>query len=85
MDHPVTPIESLRLNAILAYKNGMSYFGAIKTVTRNPAEICGCSEQIGTIEEGKDADIIVFDGDPLDLNSKIVLVIQDGKIKFSNV
>lgn len=85
VDHPVIPIESLLLNAVLAHKSGMSYLGALKAVTINAAEICGCSDRIGSIEKGKDADIIVFNGDPLDLRSRLVLVIQDGEIKYNEM
>ncbi|MCK5684948.1 amidohydrolase family protein [bacterium] len=81
-DHPVIPIQSLLYNAILAYKAGMSYFGTLKAITINPAEICDCSDRIGSIEKGKDADLVIFDGDPLDMNSNIVAVIQDGEFKY---
>ena len=85
VDHPVIPINSLLFNAILTYKAGMSYMGTLKAITINPAEICACSDRIGSIEKGKDADLIVFNGDPLDMNSRIVLVIQDGNIKFNEM
>lgn len=50
-----------------AVANGMSWDGALRSITINPAEIFGIDEVVGSIEEGKEADIVVWDGDPLEV------------------
>ena len=61
----------------------MDYYEAIKSITVNPAEICGISDSVGSIAVGKDADIVLFDTDPLTLNAKPKMVIASGEIVFS--
>jgi imidazolonepropionase-like amidohydrolase len=82
-DHPVIPIQYLALCAGLAVREGMDYYEAIKSITVNPAEICGISDSVGSIAVGKDADIVLFDTDPLTLNAKPKMVIASGEIVFS--
>lgn len=81
-DHPVTPIEYLPLSAGLCVKNGMGYIKALEAVTINPAKILGIDRKIGSIEVGKDGDIVIIDGDPLEVMSKVKWVIGKGKIVF---
>ncbi len=52
-----------------AVANGMNYEHALAAITRNPAEIWGIADAYGTLESGKDADVVVWDGDPLDVTS----------------
>jgi len=82
-DHPVIPIQYLALCAGLAVREGMDYYEAIKSITVNPAEICGISDRVGTVEVGKDADMVLFDTDPLTLYAKPKMVIADGEIVCS--
>lgn len=79
-DHPVVPIQYLAACAGLAVREGMSREEALKAVTINPAKICGLDDRVGSIEVGKDADLVVFDEDPLSMAAKPVYVIADGKI-----
>lgn len=79
-DHPVVPIQYLPLCAALAVREGMDREDALRAVTVNPAKICGIDGRVGTIEPGKDADLTVFDGDPLRLEAKPLFVIAGGKI-----
>ncbi|XOQ44720.1 MAG: Atrazine chlorohydrolase [Clostridium sp.] len=81
-DHPVIPIQYLPLCAALAVREGMEHEDALRAITVNPAKICGIADRVGTIEEGKDADLTVFDTDPLRLESKPLCVISGGKIVF---
>ena len=53
---------------------------AIRAITCNPAEICGISQRVGSIEAGKDADIVIYSGDPLDIYNRPLMVISDGSI-----
>lgn len=79
-DHPCVPVQYLTLCAAMAVKEGMDEYEALKAITINAAEISGISDRVGSIEVGKDADISIFDGHPLDLKSKVIYVIIDGKV-----
>ncbi|WP_227764688.1 amidohydrolase [Zhaonella formicivorans] len=83
-DHPVIPIEYLPVCAALAVKDGMRAEEALKAITINPAKILGVEGQIGSIEKGKSADIIVVNGSILDLYARVELVIVSGKVIYNN-
>lgn len=74
-DHPETPEKFLPLCAAMAVKYGMNKKEALRAVTINPAKICGIDDRVGSIEPGKDADIVIWDGNPLDIMSKPYKVI----------
>lgn len=78
-DHPVTPIQYLPVCASLAVREGMNPFEALKAITINAAEIAGIDDRVGSIEESKDADILVFENDALDFKSKPVMILFEGK------
>ncbi|GAB6100530.1 amidohydrolase [Halanaerocella petrolearia] len=78
-DHPASPIDSLLIYVALAVKSGMDRMEALKAVTINPAEILGIADRVGSIEEGKDADLVVFSDDPLDINSEVEMVLIEGE------
>ena len=77
-DAPVIPQEYLALCASLAVKSGMEPFHALQAITINPARHCGIQDRVGSLEAGKDADIALFDGHPLDFRSHAVGVWIDG-------
>ncbi len=81
-DHPVIPEQHLAMCAAFAAKAGMDEMEALKAITINAAEILGVSDRIGSIEKGKDADIAIFDENPLLLASKTKYVLIDGKIIY---
>lgn len=82
-DAPVIPIQYLPLCAGLAIKSGLDEMEGLKTITINPAEIIGIDDRVGSLEIGKDADIVVFDGNPVkDIDSETYLTIIDGKIVY---
>lgn len=83
-DHPETPIDYAVLNAVLAVKEGMDRKEALKALTINPAEILGIDKKTGSIAKGKDADLVVWSGDPLDIMSRTILVLVDGKIVYQS-
>lgn len=64
-DSPVIPQEYLPLCAGLAVKAGMDEFEALKAITINPAALMGVADRVGSLEVGKDADIAVFQGNPM--------------------
>ncbi len=72
----------LRLSALMLYHQGLPQEDALKTITLTPAEILGVADSVGSIEEGKDADLVVLSGEPLDLSSRIVAVYVDGRPVF---
>jgi imidazolonepropionase-like amidohydrolase len=83
-DHPVIPIEHLRVCAALTVREGLDEFSALQALTCRPAEILKVADEIGTIEPGQHADIVIFDGHPLDFRSKVDMVLVDGKIWGNN-
>ena len=78
-DHDVIPLEHLPLCAALAHKAGLPYIESLKAITINPAKALGIADRVGSIEEGKDADISVFSTDPLNILSSPEMVIINGK------
>ncbi|MGI6700006.1 MAG: amidohydrolase [Christensenellales bacterium] len=78
-DAPVIPQEYLALCAALAVKSGMDPFKALQAITINPAHHIGIADRVGSLEIGKDADIILFDGDPFAVSTKAVQVFILGK------
>ena len=81
-DHAVTPIEQLPLCAALACKAGMDEEEALRAITINPAEILGVAERIGSLEVGKDADVVVWSEHPFVLTARPRYVIIDGRVVF---
>ncbi|HEX9914155.1 MAG TPA: amidohydrolase [Candidatus Bathyarchaeia archaeon] len=75
-------ISFLPICATLAVRNGLPREAALKAITINPAEILGVADKVGSIEEGKDADIRILSGDPLDVLSVVEMVIIDGKVEY---
>ena len=81
-DHPVSLIQSLPLCAGLAAKEGLGIGEALKAVTINAAAICGVAGRLGSIEEGKDADIAIFDGNPVQTLTNCLYTIIDGVVVY---
>jgi imidazolonepropionase-like amidohydrolase len=69
-DHPVVPINFLVHQASLAVKDGLPRETALKALTINPAEILGLDSRIGSLTAGLDGDVVLWSGDPLDVNSR---------------
>jgi imidazolonepropionase-like amidohydrolase len=78
-DAPVIPQQYLPLCAGLAVKSGMDPFEALKAITINPARHAGIQARVGSLEAGKDADIVLTDGDPFEISTTVVKVFVDGK------
>jgi imidazolonepropionase-like amidohydrolase len=77
-DHPVVPINFLVHQATLAVKEGMSRDDALRAITVNPARIMGVDERVGALEPGLDGDLVIWDGDPLDVMSRALQVYVAG-------
>ncbi len=78
-DHPVVPIHFLIHQATLAVKEGLDPVTALESVTINPARIIGCADRIGSLAVGKDADLVIWSGDPLDVMSRAERAFMDGR------
>jgi imidazolonepropionase-like amidohydrolase len=78
-DHPVVPINFLIHQATLSVKEGLDPRTALEAVTINPARILGVDDRIGSLEPGKDADLVIWSGDPLDVTSRAERAYVDGR------
>lgn len=78
-DSPVIPQEYLPLCAGLAVQAGMDPFAALQAITINPAIHAGIADRVGSLEEGKDADIVITDGCPFEVSTHVKYVFIDGK------
>jgi len=72
----------IALAAAMAVANGMDRDMALRAVTLTPAEILGVADRIGSLEVGKDADIVILSGHPLDTLSQVEMVLIEGKTVF---
>jgi imidazolonepropionase-like amidohydrolase len=78
-DHPVVPINFLIHQATLAVKEGLDPVTALRAVTITPARIIGAADRIGSLTVGKDADLVIWSGDPLDVMSRAERAFIDGR------
>ncbi len=78
-DAPILPQEYLNVCVGLAVREGLPEEAALATVTRNPAEILGIADRVGTLEPGTDADLVVWNDEPFTLSAKPEHVFVDGK------
>lgn len=78
-DAPVIPQQHLPLCAGMAVKAGMDTYEALKAITINPAKHLGIADRVGSLEVGKDADLVVFDGNPMEVSSEVQLVLINGE------
>lgn len=81
-DHPVSMIQFLPICAGLAVKAGMDMEEGLKAITINAARICGVADRVGSLAVGKDADIAIFDGNPMEVFTRTLCTIVDGKIVY---
>lgn len=81
-DHPVIPIQHLRVQAGICVSEGLPEYEAMKAITINAAKMIGLEDKVGSIREGKDADVVLYEGDPLDCRSRAVLTVINGDVVF---
>lgn len=83
-DHHVIPIQYLPLCAGVAVKEGMDMLEALRAITIYAAEICELDDRVGSLEKGKDADIAVFDGNPLEVMTHCKATVINGVKVYEN-
>jgi imidazolonepropionase-like amidohydrolase len=77
-----TAARDLRLLAALAIGHGLDAEAALHAITLGPARAFDVADQVGSLERGKKADVLVFDGDPLDTTSRLEFVVSAGRVAF---
>ncbi len=83
-DHPVSRIQYLPLCAGIAAKEGLDENAALRAITIDAARICRVDHKTGSLKEGKDADIVIVEGNPLEINSTVKATVINGKIVWRN-
>lgn len=81
-DHPVTRIQDLIICAGFAAREGLGIEEGLKAITINAAQICNVSNRLGSIEVGKDGDIAIFDGNPMEVFTRAIYTIIDGEVVY---
>ena len=79
-DHSVIPQQYLSLCAGLAVKAGMDPFAALQAITINPARHLGVADRVGSLEVGKDGDVVIASGDPMVSDSQVEAVVVNGRL-----
>jgi imidazolonepropionase-like amidohydrolase len=74
----------LRLSVALAVRHGLDRSAALAALTQIPAAMLGVDDRVGTLLQGKDADLAVFTGDPIDLGSRVLAVCVGGRPVVAN-
>lgn len=81
-DHPVALIQYLPICAGYSVKYGLPMEEGLKSLTIYPAQICQVADRVGSLEHGKDADIAIFDGNPMEVFTQTLYTIVDGEIVY---
>jgi len=74
----------LSLNAGIAVQNGMDYQRALEGLTLVPARVLGVDDRLGSLAVGKDADVLLYRGDPLEITSPVEMVFIEGRLVFES-
>ncbi|MEY2785868.1 MAG: hypothetical protein RL277_2080 [Planctomycetota bacterium] len=82
-DAPVMPQEELFLQGAMSAHLGADSYQMLRAVTIHPARSFGIDDRVGSLESGKDADVVITTGDPLDPRSRVELVLIDGQIQYN--
>ena len=78
-DHPVSRIQYLPLCAALAAKEGLGERVALRAITIEAAKICRVDHRLGSLKEGKNADLAIFDGNPMEITSSVCMTMIGGE------
>lgn len=83
-DHNIVPQHYFRIAAGIVVREGMPEEEALRAVTINAAEIIGVADRVGSLEVGKDADLVLWSGDPFEPLTKCLLTVIDGAIVYQH-
>ena len=72
----------LRHEAAMAMVNGLGYERALAAITLDAARILGIDDRVGSIEPGKAADLVLYDGDPFEHATHVTHTIMDGRVVY---
>lgn len=78
-DHPVVPQQYLALQAGLAIREGLAWSTAFAAVTSSPAQIVRIDDRVGSLAVGRDADLVLWSGDPFAADARVLAVFVDGR------
>jgi imidazolonepropionase-like amidohydrolase len=73
----------LRFEAAMAAANGLGHDRALKAITVEPAKLLGIADRFGTIEVGKAADLVLYDGDPFEHATHVTHTVVGGRVAYS--
>lgn len=82
-DHPFVPIQYLSLCAAESVRYGMDEMEALRAITINPAQLGGIDERVGSIEAGKDADIVMWSNHPFATKANVLSTWIEGEVVYS--
>ncbi|KGP71603.1 amidohydrolase [Pontibacillus yanchengensis] len=83
-DHPVVTIEHLMTSAIMGVKHGLDEGIAMQALTLHGAKHLGIADRVGSLENGKDADLVIWNGDPFDLRNSVEQTMINGEWVFNS-
>jgi len=72
----------LLFEAAVAAANGLGFEGALRACTIESAKILGIADRVGSLEPGKDADVVLYDADPFEYTSHVTAVLVNGKVSY---
>lgn len=81
-DHPVSRIQFLPICAGLAVKAGMPMEEGLRAITIHAARICGVENRVGSLAVGKDGDVAIFDGNPMEVFTRNLCTVIEGKVVY---
>lgn len=84
-DYPVVPVSYLTLQAAIIAKAGMDEIETLKAITINAAKVCGIDDRVGSLEVGKDADLVMLDGHPFEIKTNVLLTMINGEVVYERV
>ena len=84
-DYPVVPVSYLTLQAAIIAKAGMDEMETLKAITINAAKVCGIDDRVGSLEVGKDADLVMLDGHPFEIKTNVLLTMINGEVVYERV
>ena len=81
-DHPVIPVQYLPMTAAIAAREGMEEQKALESITIQAARLCGAEDRVGSLEAGKDGDVVLLSGHPFEYKTKVLCTVIDGRVVY---